>query len=324
MKHSLLRLLLFALAVAALALVVEGVARPLWPEAAGPSLQERIDYGFAGVKARRYECVAVGNSRVYRGLNPDRLGLTAFNFAQDDDAFNQIYYKLRYMEDHGVVATTIVIGVDYFQVSFLSDRRNFAYALHFAPAYMDDFERPPQEGLGRVVWAALHPIDEAGFNAFMIRHFTRPAALLLERGLAKFRGEPPAPPVRVFVKENGQYVVEAPAGPIGPIERDATRLPIQEHYFEAALEWARRNGVRLFLVMPPLQERELASYAPGVIETFDRWLESRARAHGATYLNFSTHPGFGDGDFADVTHLTADAADRFSELLGDAIRTTPQ
>ena len=321
---SLFRLVLFALAVLALAFIVDRAARPLWPEAAGPSLQERIDYGFAGVRARRYEVVAVGNSRIYRGLNPDRLGVAAYNFAQDDDAFNQVYYKLRYLQDHGVPVKTIVMGVDYFQFSFLSDRRNFAYAPHFAGAYLEDFARPPQSGLGRVMWAALHPIDEAGFNAFMIRYFTRPAALLIERALANLRKEPAAAAVRVFVKENGQYVVEAPAGPLVPVERNATRLPVQERYFEAALDWARRNDVRLFLVMPPLHQRERASYAPGVVEAFDRWLDDRARAYGAAYLNFSTHPAFGDADFADVTHLTTAAADRFSEMLGEAIRATPR
>jgi hypothetical protein len=317
-RRPFLRLLLFAAAVTSLALVVERAARPLWPEAAGPSLQERIDAGFNGIRARRYDCVAVGNSRIYRGINPDKLGVSAYNFAQDDDAFNQIYYKLRYMDDHGVRVQTLVIGVDYFQFSFLSDRRNFAYARHFAKGYIDDFTRPPQ-GAGRVMWAALHPIDEAAFNAFMIRHFTRPAALLLERGLATLRHEAAAPSVRVFVKDNGQYVVEAPPGPLVPVERDATRLPIQVRYFEASLDWARQNGMRVFLVMPPLHRRELASYAPGVIEAFDRWLAARAGAYGATYLNFSTHPDFGDGDFADVTHLTAEAADRWSEMVGHAI-----
>jgi hypothetical protein len=318
--RAFLQFLSFALAVAAPAFVIERVARPLWPEAAGPSLQERIETGFAKVLTRPFECIAVGNSRIYRGINPDRLGISAYNFAQDDDAFNHIYYKLRYLEDHGVRPEALVIGVDYFQFSFLSERRNFAYAPYFAQGYLEDFARPPQSGAGRVMWAALHPIDESVFNAFMVRHFTRPAALLLERGLARLRNETAAPPVRVFVKDNGQYVVEAPPGPLVPVERDATRLPIQERYFEASLDWARRNGVRVFLVMPPLHQRERASYSPGVVPAFDRWLEERAAAYGATYLNFSAHADFDASDFADVTHLTTEAADRFSEMLGHAMR----
>jgi hypothetical protein len=310
------RLGLFLLAVTTLAIVVERAARPLWPEAGDQDLKQRIDVGFAAVRAKPYECMVLGNSRVYRGINPDRLGLRAYNFAQDDDAFNQVFYKLMYLETNGVRVNTAVIGVDYFQFSFLSNRRNFAYAPHFPPAYLDDFSKPPE---GRLA-ALLHPIDEVAFNTFMVRYFTRPASLLLERALARLRGERPAPPVRAYVKDNGQYVIEAPAGVAAPVERDATRLPIQERYFEASLDWARRNGVRVFLVMPPLRRLEREAYSRGAVEAFDRWLDDRARAYGATYLNFSTDPRFSEQDFADITHLTPEAADRFSSLLGEAMR----
>jgi hypothetical protein len=205
------RLLLLLGALGAVAFGVERAARPLWPEASGPGSKERIDLSFAAVRARPYDCIIVGNSRLYRGVNPDRLGMSAYNFAQDDDAFNQIFYKLKFLETNNVRVSTLVMGVDYFQFSFVSNARNHAYAPHFPAAYLDDFPKPPASRIEQWLGAALHPIDEAAFNAFMARYFTRPASLLVERTLMRLRGEPPAPPVRTFVRQIVNRPTDEPA-----------------------------------------------------------------------------------------------------------------
>ena len=80
----LLRLVLFLAPIFVTAWVVERAARPLWPEAVGPGMVERIDRSFAAASAGGYDVLLVGNSRIYRGLNPDELGVRAYNFAQDE------------------------------------------------------------------------------------------------------------------------------------------------------------------------------------------------------------------------------------------------
>ncbi|HUQ87832.1 MAG TPA: hypothetical protein VM096_09745 [Vicinamibacterales bacterium] len=312
----LFRALLFVTPIVLSAWLIERAARPLWPEAVGPGMQERIERSFAAATTRRYDVLITGNSRIYRGVNPDELGAAAFNFAQDDDAFNQVYYKLKYLDQRGVRFRMLVMGVDYFEFSFLSDRRNAAYAKFFGDEYLQDFAAPEQGRFARVIHALLHPVDEQAFNNTMIRQFTRPASLLAERAIAMLQGTPPPPPIRVFLKDNGQYVLDAGPQRADPIQRDATRLPIQEQYFARILELAKAEGIKVVMVMPPLRRMELDAYPPGVVDAFDQWLERSARDHGASYVNFARHPAFTDADFADVTHLNESAADRFSRLLG--------
>jgi hypothetical protein len=308
--RALLGLLVFLAPVAAVSWTVERAARPLWPEAAGPSLQERIDRSFSLATSRHYDVLVVGNSRIYRGINPDELGVAAYNFAQDDDAFNQVFHKLRFLEARGVRFSTIVMGVDYFEFSFLSDRRNAFYGPLLGDAYLRDFAARPGGGW----WSTLlHPIDEQAFNNFMISYFTRPASLLVSSLTS--RGEA-ARPIRYVLKDNGQFILDAGPQRADPIRRDATRLPIQEQYFIRILEWARDRGIRMVLVMPPLRQLELNGYDSGVIEPFDAWLTQTASRFGAVYLDLSRHPEFSDADFSDITHLTEAAADRFSRLVG--------
>lgn len=311
-----LNILAFVMPVVAIAWLVERTARPLWPEAVGPGLVERIERSFAGATSRNYDVLLMGNSRIYRGLNPDVMGHRAYNFAQDDDAFNQVYYKLTYLGDRGVRFHTLVLGVDYFEFSFLSDRRNVAYAKFLGEEYLRDFSTPAPGRSARVLNAVLHPIDEQAFNNVMIRYFTRPAALLVERAMAMLQDSPDPTPIRVVLKDNGQYVLDAGRQRVDPIRRDATRLPIQEAYFRRTLQWCADRNIRVVMLMPPVRQMELDTYPPGVVEAFDDWLERAAREHRASYVNFARHPDFTDADFADVTHLTEVAADRLSRLVG--------
>ncbi|MBY0493535.1 MAG: DUF1574 domain-containing protein [Cyanobacteria bacterium] len=317
----LFRVLLFVAPIVAVAWLVERTARPLWPEAVGPGMVERIDRSFADASAGGYDVLVVGNSRVYRGVNPDLLGARAYNFAQDDDAFNQVYYKLKYLDERGVRFHTIVMGVDYFEFSFLSDRRNVAYSKYLGDEYLRDFASPDVSRAAHILNTVLHPIDEQAFNNTMIRQFTRPASLLLERAVTVMQASPPRPPIRAVLKPNGQYILDAGPQRVDPIRRDATRLPIQEQYFKRILQWAAERKVSVVMVMPPLRKMELDAYPPGIVDAFDDWLERAAADHGAAYVNFARDPGFTDQDFADVTHLTEAAADRWSRMLGDTLRS---
>lgn len=313
-----LRFVVFVLPVAVTVWAVERVARPLWPEAIGPTLVERIDRSFHGATTRRYDILIVGNSRMYRGVNPDEIG-SAYNFGQDDDAFNQVYYKLLYLERHGVTYSSLVIGVDYFEFSFLPDRRNAAYAKFLGDAYLSDYQTARPDGWRAAMDKVLHPIDENAFNDLMVRYCTRPASLLLSRALATIDPAPVPPPIRAVLKENGQYILDAGPLRVDPIRRDARRLPIQERYFLRILEWARARGLSMLLVMPPVRRLELDAYDPHQLAAFDRWLAEQAARYGATYLNLSRHPAFSDADFADITHLNEAAADRFSRLIARSL-----
>ena len=69
------RMAVFLAPVLALAVLVPVWARPFIPEAQGPGTEELVRRGFEMAQTRHYECLVVGNSRMYRGLNPDKLGV---------------------------------------------------------------------------------------------------------------------------------------------------------------------------------------------------------------------------------------------------------
>ena len=316
---TVLRVIVFALPIAAAVWAVERAARPLWPEAVGPTLVERIDRSFHGATTRNYDTLIAGNSRIYRGVNPDEIG-SAYNFGQDDDAFNQVYYKLLYLERRGVKYSTLVLGVDYFQFSFLPSQRNAAYARFLGAEYLRDYEGRRMDRWEAAMDRVLHPIDENTFNNFMIRYFTRPASLLASRALAAVDRSPLPPPIRVVLKDNGQYILDAGPQRVDPIRRDARRLPIQEQYFVRILERATARRIAVLVVMPPVRRLELDAYDARELNALDAWLTGQAAQYGATFLNLSRHPAFGDADFSDITHLNEAAADRFSRLIAESLK----
>jgi hypothetical protein len=315
------RSVVFLVPAALIVGLVRQVGLPLAPEATGPNTAELIRRAFDGAVRRSYDCLIVGNSRIYRGVNPDRLAMPAFNFAHDADAFNQVYYKLRYLEQHDAVRfRTLVMGVDYFEFSELSAKRNTAYASYLDPEYFHDYAARSQS----LTATLLHPVDEDAFNAWMIVNVSRPASLLAGRVFAVVTHDPPPAKERRFLRDNGQYVVDLQvAHDWDLIRRDPARLPIQVRYFRMILSWAKSRGITTVLVMPPVRDIELASYRAGVREEFDEWLFAQSREFGATYFNYSMDEDFTIADFSDITHLTEAGADKFSARLQQDLARVP-
>jgi hypothetical protein len=170
--------------------------------------------------------------------------------------------------------------------------------------------------------AVLHPVDEDAFNTFMIRHLSRPAGALLDRALSVVMRDAPAGAPHFVLRDNGQFLIndDHHSGNRTWV-RDATILPIQAHYFHRLLEWARERHVKTVLVLPPMLDRELESYPAGTASAFDRWFSKTAQDVGAVYVKYGVRPEFTSRDFTDGTHLTREAADRFSQMLDVQLAT---
>jgi len=289
---------------------------PLWvvPERTGPTSQELIDRAFEGAERRSYDCLIVGNSRLYRGLNPSWLGVDAFNFAHDADAYNQVYYKLRYLDDRDKSYRLLIVGVDYFGFSFMASSRNDAYAPYLGGDYLKDYETPLT--VPRWFHTALRPVDEEAFNEFMTLTFTRPASRAMTRVLAAVKGDPDPPSPRMLLRDNGQFVVEdSVARDWDVLDRDATRLPLQVEYFRAAIRFAHDRGAQIVLLMPPVRDIERRNYESEVVREFDTWLAAEAASVDGVFLNYFDSETFAIEDFADVTHLNEAGADKFSRVV---------
>lgn len=319
-----LRLTAFLLPLAAAVMAIQQAAAVRAPAPVGPTIEDLMRRSFGGAASRSYDDLVLGNSRIFRGVNPDKLGVAAYNFAYDNDSFNQSYFKLKYLEARGVRFNTLVLGVDYFEFAFVSGSRNATYGAYLGAEYLKDYAPLTGTRASAFVSRVLHPVDESAFNVYMSIGFTRPAARLLTVTLGRALGDTQPPLPRMFMRDNGQYVVDGDARRDWDlIRRDPARLPFQVDYFRKTLACARARHVATILVMPPVRDVEISSYAPGVVAEFDGWLAREAAASGAVYLNYTNDPAFSTADFSDITHLTEAGADKFSALLGrDLARLT--
>lgn len=258
----------------------------------GPTDQQQIENSFSGAVARDYDLLILGNSRVYRGINPDELAIPSFNFGCDSDTFSQIYHKLQWVRRQGRAPAYLLVGVDPFQFSFLPDVRNHLYGPYLGSDYLADYPARP--------WAA---------ELYWLRHFPK---RLNPKYLFQFATERP------FVRANGQYIRPGQALATDRVSRTARRLPIQVHYFEALLQDCQQHGTTVFLCVLPTRLEELAAYEPNDFSEFQQFLSRylNSRTH---LLDFSISHSFKLQDFTDITHLNEVAANEFSRQLSVAI-----
>jgi hypothetical protein len=284
----------------------------------GEPTADRIKRAFHSVNSGDFDCLIMGNSRVYRGINPAYISsCKAFNFAHDADTFNQTYYKLKY-----VLARkrpkAVVISLDYFDFGFIAGRRNSTYKLFLPPEYFADYQASVSL---ESIYELLKGLNNS-WNIFAYNELLTPTKYLLLRMHYSLRGRSIPPPS--FQRDNGQYV-KLPLRQGDPLdwanrEKEAQILPIQESYFVRLVELAQANNIELVFVTSPCRAEELSSYAPATLErlreTFKRWAEQ----HEFVYLDYSMSSEFTRHDFSDITHLNHVAADRFTKMLDKDLR----
>lgn len=278
----------------------------------GPPTKEQIRESFENALARKYDLLILGSSRPYRGINPDKLSVPAYNFSHDNDSFNQAFYKLKYLQEQGIKPKYLVLGVDYFSFSFLSDTRNYAYAKYLDAAYLEDFVK--EEG---TFFDRAHAFD-AKFNAYMGLNFTATVPQFLA-GLLKIVTNKNAENLP-YLKESGQYIVFGQAKPKDVTQSKAEILPIQEKYFERLLQACRQNNIQVVMVMLPSRPNELNSFKPEEKEKINQIYQTAAKENNFVYLNYATDSRFTMSDFTDITHLNREAADRFTTILDQDLK----
>lgn len=256
--------------------------------AKGPTYQTQIDRAFAQAVSRDYDMLFLGNSRIYRGLNPDRFAVSSYNFGHNDDTYNHVFYKLKWLRDQGVSFRYLVLGVDFFQFSYMSRQRNQAYGKYLGEDYLADYEPQP--------WA------DVGLKIRLITRGLNPKYMFLPND------------GRTFLRDNGQYVKPGEASPTDTAVRSATRLPLQVAYFEKVLEDCRKHKVKVFLCMLPVRPEERNCYREGEIDDFMQFIRGYLDSDVAL-IDYTLDPEYSLADYTDITHFNESAAERFSTQL---------
>jgi hypothetical protein len=295
MKLFLRRLIFFVLPFG-IAYVVYALylAPKLITRTEGLSTQEQIVQSFRNVMKKKYDLIILGNSTVYRGINPDYFNMSAFNFAHDNDSFNQMYYKLLWLKEQDNLPNYLILGIDYFQFSFISDTRNYVYSDILDKRYLSDYE-----------------------DSFL--NYWLQKTNILEFSRMKFlRNVTIRPTQKIFQRENGQYIKPGKAYESDTYFYSIKRLAIQKEYFEKTLEFCRDQKITVFLCMQPTRKNALKNYKNAEILEFNDFIE-RYTNNKVIFLNYTYLNGYTVDDYTDITHLNENAANRYSILLNDTI-----
>lgn len=293
MKQFILKLLLFIFPAFAYSIFAILFMPYFLSLSNGPSTKQQITYSFEKASNLEYELLILGNSRTYRGINPEKLSIKSFNFSHDNDSYNQIYYKLKYLIDIGKDIKYLILGVDYFQFSFKSDTRNYIYADFFDSKYMDDYEV-------RSVFIKKMDYYLSNINPKKI--------------LSLFPKED-----KPLLRENGQYIKPGLANETDTITREINRLEFQITYFEKTLSLCDQKSIKVFIVNLPTRQNELKSYSNIEIDEFNNFINSYVDNEYVFYLNFSKLEGLTTKDYTDITHFNERGANKFTEILNTNI-----
>lgn len=274
---------------------------------AGVDTGTQIKQQFKDVVKQKYDCIVFGNSRIYRGVNPSLLSETTYNFAHDNDSYNQIYWKLNFLEKNEVRFDKIILGTDYFMFSFLSDTRNQYYGELLPAEYLLDYN---SEVDNSVVW--YDKLNE-DLNVYINTRFQEPLNYIFSVLKQSVNGEESTP----YLSSNGQYIVPNRKATEGDeVTRDAMRLGIQMQYFEKILTYCKEKGIEVVVVMPPTRNRELESYDEALLIECDRYLNDIVETYGVMLLNYSNDEKFKSTElYMDITHLSPKGGDLWTEQL---------
>ena len=280
----------------------------------GLTTYEQLKMQFESAATRKYSCLVLGNSRIYRGVNPDCLSVPAYNFSHDNDSYNQMYWKLMYLEEENIKIDTAIIGTDYFMFGFLSESRNKHYVRFLPEGYMADYdaESTTTKTEEKIKW--FEEMNNS-FNEYIVKKFQQPLTYVVEA----MSGEETE---QRYLKSNGQYIdLRKTATEADTIKRSGKRLDIQMAYFERILEYCQEKGIKVAVVMPPTRDIEMASYTAEYLEEFDAYLEEMTDKYNAVLLNYAYDENFKALElFADSTHLKVTGADVWTQKLDEDLR----
>lgn len=280
----------------------------------GISMSDQLIESFKNSINTKYKTYIFGNSRCYRGIDPEFISNNTFNFAYDNETFFEQYFKLQYLSNNKIIPDTIILGVDYFEFSFVSDAMSNTYAQYFPKEYLSRLN-----GFNCDKSSTKNNTNVDDFvNANLSNIFGRSSSQYISHlyDLIVY-GKYKAP----FLKKNGQYIINpVPKAKEGDfVKRDTTILDIQKEYFEKIITYSNINNIIVYLVMPPTRDIERFSYNKSFIEKLDRYFISLSNKQNIYYINYY-HIDLDLNLFMDDTHLTPDGAIYFSGKLYNDIK----
>ncbi len=270
----------------------------------GPGTTAIISRQFENVLSHRSDCYILGNSRSFRGFNPDRLEVKTFNFSGNGESYDLMYYKLKYILDHNGKFKTLILGTDFFQFAFNSIDKSWNYGDYFGDEFSKEY--PSENKYISYLTFLMGPLQGlnntlGSFNSIMMYILKKPVHVNK-------------------LKDNGQYLQEQRLSSDNLVERDENRIESQIKYFEKILDLCKKNDIIVYLILLPAQKDELGLYKDKNIRNNFNDFIRKYENKDVKYLDFFDLNIFEDKDWLDVNHFTPEGADKFSLYLNSKLK----
>lgn len=276
----------------------------------GITMENQIKQQFSVVQEHTFDTIVLGNSRLYRGINPELLDTDCYNFAFDNDNFLECYFKLKYLDSIQRLPKQVILGVDYFEFSFVSAGMQSTYDLYFEKEYDEIIANCQNLSFGNAKVNIDTKINKL-LNSLFISNYYNSLSYFYNRFIKK--------DLRVsYVSDRGQYCIyPQPTASVGDfLTRSSDVMEEQKIAYQNIISFCKDNDIKIVLVMLPLRDIELDCYTSETKAKFDSLFSSDTEIK---YVNYSKLENFTILDFMDDTHLNLVGADKFSKVLNEDI-----
>ena len=257
----------------------------------GPSTSDQIEMQFSLLDEQKdtLTTIFLGSSRFYRAISPEIVGPNGYNFAHDNDSYNQEYYKLVYAHSLLPRLKTVIVAYDYVSFTFLSGTRNYVYFKYLAKEYQKDYDNIMYD---KYIWPLVN-IPQ-----------TLPVTLN-----ALFREEK-----QYELTDKGQLIFfTGSAADDDEIERPDNILDVQDYYFYKLIDYCKKNNLELVFVNMPIRDGEYKNYSKEYITNMDQKIKCIS---SIKYIDYSRTPELLlTGLFSDICHYNKEGAKAFSFRL---------
>lgn len=261
----------------------------------GPTTKQQIDKQFADLTSQRdsIECIYLGSSKFYHGINPNLVTPCGYNFAHDNDSYNQIYYKLLYVYERCPKLRRVVACFDYVSFCVFSETRNYVYHRYFPDEYSLDYSNNFYNNY-------IYP--------YLIGTKNLPKIVL-----SLMDNNRPQPP---FLTNKGQYITYEKAREDDYVKYCTSIYDIQISYFNKIVRFCNDHHLECVVVGMPNRDGEYWNYDKVFIAKMDDIISNAQEDYSFTYLNYIRDKELLDINlFSDVSHFSKYGADVFSRKL---------
>lgn len=280
------------------------VSKFLLSKTYGINTKGQIEKQFDCVEKNDFNGLVLGSSLMYRGINPDYLSFSkCYNFAHDNDSYNQFYSKLEYVMSKRHI-DYLILGVDYFNFSRLTSSRNLYYGRYLTDSYLNDYDE------SNII------TKQQTYIEYNIRNSFKPFIKASSQLLTSHRNS------LSLLKDNGQFTSPlkiAGVDEIGKKRESYKPLEIQLNNLQRITELCENNNIKLFLVFPPVREYFLDYPSKNVKNQLDSLFISYGKKRNIHFLNFSLDDRFTLPYYQDYIHLNVNGADKFSGIINNRI-----